>query len=141
MDWLPCSLVSLLLYALWAVASKQAQTNGLNNVESQSLTTCVMFLIMLTKLYYNRATVRSPFDLPVLGASLSISAGLLAFTAGSFFSAALSTGDGSTVAAISGSYPAISFLINVALGFETISNMKLLGLAFALASTACFSMA
>ena len=141
-SWLTSSLLSLLLYALWAVSSKQSQTMGkLSPIESQVTTVLTMFVLSLTTVYTNRDAIRAPNDLPILGVSLAFAAGLLTYTAGTFYSSALTTGSGSVVAAISGSYPAVAFVINVAVGWESVSGWKLAGLACAVASTACFSMA
>ncbi|GMI34906.1 hypothetical protein TeGR_g707 [Tetraparma gracilis] len=141
--WLSSSLLSLCLYGLWAVLSKLAQSAGkATAAEYQSLAILTMTLLTGYTFFAGPAgSIRAPAELPLLGASLSVAAGLLSYFAGAAYSAALSAGPGSAVAAISGSYPALAFAILALAGQEEVSGMKVLGLGFALASTACFAMA
>jgi len=50
-------------------------------------------------------------------------------------------GNASSVAVITGSYPATSYLLSILLGLETVNPMKLLGVALAIASCYCFVIA
>ena len=80
-------------------------------------------------------------SLPIIGLALAIASGLSSFIAGKFYSGALGAGgDGSVVAAISGSYPAISYSFCVLTGLESFTGMKALGVLFAILSCVCFSL-
>jgi uncharacterized membrane protein len=146
-SWLKSSLLSLLFYSLWAIASKQASSYGkLSSIESQSITILTMFLLTVytvTTSGSNKDGANDGFrnisDIPVKGAVVAIAAGLLTYVAGKFYSLALQTGDGSTVSAISGAYPAIAFVINVVVGWEDFSGYKFVGLLLAVGSCIAFS--
>ena len=75
-----------------------------------------------------------------MGSAMAAGAGIMTTQAGAYYSTALKTGDGSTVAAIAGTYPAVSFVISVVFGLEKANFYKILGVVFAAASCFCFSM-
>ncbi len=52
-----------------------------------------------------------------------------------------SGGSGSAVTAITGCYPALSYLFSLLLGLESINRMKLLGVTLAVGSCTCFALA
>jgi uncharacterized membrane protein len=104
------SLISSFLYSLWAIFSKLSQTKGgLSPVESQVITILTMTALALNMISDNYAAVRVT-NLPLMGTLLAVGAGVLTTQGGAYYSAALKTGDGSTVAAICGTYPAVSFV-------------------------------
>ncbi len=135
--WLSSSLLSAILYSAWALCGKFAQSKGLTPTDSQVVTILTMSALAVRLAL--TSDFRSPKDLPVAGAGFAIAAGVLTTTAGGYYSDALSSGDGSVVAAIAGSYPALTFLVSAFMGWEKVNSMKALGVVFAVASTYCFS--
>ena len=60
--------------------------------------------------------------------------------AGFLYSDALSSGGSpAAVAVVSGSYPAMSYVMGVILGLESIQMTKVLGVALAIGSSYCFA--
>ena len=76
-----------------------------------------------------------------MGAAMSIAAGISSFLGTRLFTRALEAGGSvGMVSAVTGSYPAVAFVLSVAMLGENIQTNKVAGLFLALASAVAFSM-
>lgn len=90
--------------------------------------------------FANKSDIRT-VDVPMVGMGIAVFSGLSAFIAGNYYTDTIGQGgDGSVVAALIATYPAICYVFSVTFGFESFTMMKALGVLFALASCICFSM-
>jgi uncharacterized membrane protein len=81
------------------------------------------------------------WELPVKGVVYTILTTIATVMAGVQYQTALrSGGSGATVAAITGSYPAVAYCIGAVLGMEEVSRYKVLGVVFACLSCFMFSL-
>jgi len=96
--------------------------------------------VTLYLLLTNLDTVRFA-DLPFTGFLYAVGAGVATQVGGLFYNTSLSTGPTSAVSAVAGSYPAVVYLVNFLTGQEGFSGMKTAGVALAVGSGICFSMA
>ncbi len=134
-------------YALWSVFQGFATDPKLGNLPSSASRTIIStlpFVLCLAEVLSNLSAKQSTSDgkaLNVLGAALALLAGLSTFFGTKLYGLALEAGvDSSVVAAVSGAYPAMAFVLLAALGMEKVNAMKLLGTALAVASTVAFAM-
>ena len=137
-------------YALWSVFQGFATDPKLGNLPSSASRTIIStlpFVLCLAEVLSNLSAKQSTSGgsdgkaLNVLGAALALLAGLSTFFGTKLYGLALEAGvDSSVVAAVSGAYPAMAFVLLAALGMEKVNAMKLLGTALAVASTVAFAM-
>ena len=143
--WLVSSLAACCGYALWAVFQGLAvgQHGKLLPLESRTIIASIPLVLCLATVFTSPANSFRVADLPLRGATFALLAGLSTFIAGKFYAAAVAppqNGANSVVAAISGAYPAMAFVISAALGLEKVNAMKVLGAVLAVASVVAFSM-
>ena len=153
-EWLRCSLISCLLNATWAICGKIA-SRTMDTSTAKLLQLPFRVLLTLGAVHARSSSSSSSFlwsktsvqdvnrwiaDLPFYGAICTILACLCSSTAGFLYSDALgSGGSASTVAALTASYPAVSYVMELILGMESIKFTKVLGVALAIGSSYCFA--
>lgn len=149
-EWLICSLTSCILYSTWTLFNKQA----LRTIDSTSSSLIQLpFRVLVTILTALRgkkpessislnAIINNIGELNLHGTICAIIACAASVLATFLFGDALQKGgDASSVAVITGCYPALSYIISVILGLEQINSTKLLGVCLAIGSCYCFAIA
>ena len=157
--WLLYSIASCVMYASQVIVTKV----GLRTMDSGTFQLAQLpfriFAVLITAFKRSQAVVKcegttstgrceaSPPKLLDLGfngglahIACPIAAGTLCGLAGFFVGDALSSdGSASAVAVISGSYPALSYLMSIILGMERIQLIKCLGVTLSIGSCYCFA--
>jgi len=137
--WLTNAAIACCLYAAWAMLSKSAETAGLTTNESQAVQLLPRILFTTYQIGFKGLRDCRWLDLPLTGTSYSLLSCLATILAGFYYSDALLDGSGAAVAAISGSYPAVAYVVGVFLGTENLETYKILGVVLAVASCLCFA--
>ena len=126
-DWLVSSLISCALYAAWSLCQALAvgPSGQLTSFEARTIITLLPFSISLIALCNSPSLFRFG-SLPLGGLFFALCAGITTFFAGKYYSTALAppqSGAISVVTAITGAYPAVAFVVSVALGLEKVDML------------------
>ena len=148
-EWLAYSLASCFLYSIWAIFSKLASRTVDSNSSNLIQLPIRVLVIILTALQRKEpeskieisvnALVNYIGQLSLYGSMFAIISCVASVFASFYFGDALKGGDASSVAVITGSYPALSYIICVIIGLEEINLTKLLGVCLAIGSCYCFA--
>lgn len=148
-NWVLYSLASCIFKSLWAIflkfASRTIDSTTSNLIQLPVRIIVTILLSLGRKKPGSSITFRSIIshvgDLSLYGVIYTVTACTTSVLASFFLGDAMKEGNASSVAVITGSYPATSYLLSILLGLETVNPMKLLGVALAIASCYCFVIA
>ena len=149
-EWFLYSLASCFMFSVWTITSELASRTI--DGSTSLLLQLPLRVIVTSVTAYKRMKPGSKISIPsmanhlvnlnLFGFIFTIFAGTSSVVASFFMNDALDKGgSGSAVAVITGSYPALSYVLSVILGMETISPVKILGVLLAAGSCYCFSIA
>lgn len=137
-DWLLLSLVTMLAYAAWGIFGKLSDRFGRAPAAQKTLLASVGFNI-LTACSCSHLRPEDFASIPTPCLAILVSAGVLCSLGNGCYTRALETGDASTVTALSGLYPALTFLGSAAGFGEVVTFWKCAGVSCALSSGLCYS--
>lgn len=150
-DWLLYSLASCFLYSLWTIFSKLASRtidSTTSSLMQLPIRTVVTILTAIKKRKPSspgislNLVITQIGQLSLYGSLYTVLSCISSVFATFFFGDALQAGgNASSVAVITGSYPAVSYIISVMFGLESINFIKLLGVLLAIGSCYCFAIA
>lgn len=155
-EWLLYSLASCLLYSIWTIFSKLASAtidSTTSNLIQLPIRTVVTLLTALQRTKRGETAASGPGfsltisaimahigDLSLFGSLYTTIACISSVSATFLLGDALEKGgDASSIAVITGSYPAAAYIISMVFGLEEVNSMKLIGVALAIGSCYCFA--
>jgi uncharacterized membrane protein len=145
-EWILYSAISCFLYSIWTISTKLAS----KTIDSSSMQVIQLPMRIVITLFFkikrskpgSALSMKSIGELNFYGFLFTILACAVSVVAGLLSSDALRKGgSGSAVAAITGCYPALSYLMSLILGLESLNSMKVLGVVLAVGSCCCFAFA
>lgn len=159
-EWILYSLASCLLYSIWTIFKKLASATldvtTIKLIELPIRIVVTLFTVVqrkgmgttTTSTEGSRSALTIPAILTHIGnlslyGSLYTAIACISSVSASFLQGdALATGgNASSVAVITASYPAASYVISIVIGLEEINSMKLLGVVLGIGSCYCFAYA
>lgn len=147
-EWFIYSIYSCTLYAFWTIFSKLASRTIDSTTSSLIQLPIRTIVTLLTAIQRKKSNLPISLNtilthigqLSLYGSFYTLLACIMSVSATFFFSDALQKGGNvSSVAIITGSYPALSYVISISIGLEKINAMKLVGVLFSIGSCYCFA--
>lgn len=145
--WMFSTLLATLGWALWAFFSKLSQVRGATAVQSLVITTSAQIVgTAIAASMQNAASSNKDggffFNLPTVAILLAAAAGLCTSAGNTFYSLALGAGGGAAVVtALTGLYPAVTYVLTAVFLAEPVNWMSVAGVVFAILSGLCFVLA
>ncbi len=155
-EWLIYSFLSCIGFSIWSIAAKKASltvdasTYNLIQLPIRIIVTIFTVLqrqdatIPSIKTMLHTSSLHTIMEaigkIHVHGFIYTVIAGVSSVLASFSYSDALEKGgSGSAVAVLTGSYPALSYVMSVVAGWEEIKMTKVIGVALAIGSCYCFA--
>lgn len=147
-EWLVCSLISCLLYSIWTILNKLS-LRTIDSTASNLLQLPVRTAVTLVTAF-RRVTPGTSIsvgyivtrigDLNLFGVIFACISCIASVMATFYLGDALERGgSASSVSIVTGSYPALAYVLSVVLGLEKLDFIKVLGVFLAMGSCYCFS--
>ncbi len=146
-EWIVYSIASCFFKSLWAIflklASRTIDSTTSNLIQLPVRTIVTLVLAWIRKTPGSSLTlsgvVQHIGELSLYGTIHTVIACTTSVLSTFYFSDVLEKGSASSVTVISGTYPAVSYVLRICLGLEEINSMKLLGVVLAIGSCYCFA--